>query len=232
MKRQSLALPIARRPGRGWLVLIGGTSDTWRATEPIDRAAIELMQRDAPIAFVPAANCPPEYGTSFLAMYGRLGAADGYVVPITGRASAHDAQNGDLLRNAGLIYFGGGETTALLESLTDTPALAAIAEAYERGAVVAGMSAGAIALAARGLSLGAGVLQGWAWLPQLLVSVHHTPDREGLFESALRDHPDLLGLALPEDTALALGPDGEVEAWGDREITVKARMSFRAQRGI
>ncbi len=78
MKRQSLAVPIARRSGRGWLVLIGGTSDTWRATEPIDRATIELMQRDAPIAFVPAAACPPDYGTSFLAVYGRPAARVGH----------------------------------------------------------------------------------------------------------------------------------------------------------
>ncbi len=221
MKRQRLDLSIPRRPGRGWLVLVGGTSDKWRGTEAIDRAAIALLPRDRPIAFVPAAACPPDYGESFLSVYQRLGAPAGYVVPIGDRASACDAANAGLLRRSGLIYFGGGETTALLDSMTGTPALEAVAHAYERGAVVVGMSAGAIALSARGVSVGAGVLQGWGWLSQLLVSVHHAPDRDGLFESALLDHPELLGVALPEDAALALGPDGEAEAWGDAEIVIR-----------
>lgn len=220
MKRTALDLPITRRAGKGWLVLIGGTSDQWRTTEPIDRAAIALMSSRAPIAFVPAAACPPDYGTSFLTTYQRLGAPDGYVVPIAGREPANDAANVELLRHAGLIYFGGGETTQLLDAMTDTRALEALAEAYEQGAVVVGMSAGAIALSARGVTMGAGVLEGWGWLPELLVCVHHTADRVHEFECALRDHPDLVGVGLPEDDALALGPNGEVEAWGEHELAI------------
>ena len=40
MRRRALELPIEWRPGKGWLVLIGGTSDQWRTTEAIDRAAV------------------------------------------------------------------------------------------------------------------------------------------------------------------------------------------------
>ncbi len=226
MSRRPVELPIRWRPGKGWLVLIGGTTYFWRGTEAIDRAAIDAMSLDAPIAFVPAANCPPEYGTSFLAAYTALGAPDGYVVPITSRESAHDAQNAALLCEAGLIYFGGGDATALLASMTDTPALEAVVDAYERGAVICGMSAGAIGLAERGLSLGAGVLEGWSLVSRVLVSVHHSAGREDSFEAAMREHPDMLGLGLPEDAALALGPDGEIESWGDEEIVVKRGARF------
>jgi cyanophycinase len=226
MKRTALDLQIPRREGKGWLVLIGGTSDQWRTTEAIDRAAIELMPANTPIAFVPAAACPPDYGESFLAIYQRLGATAGYIVPVHDRASAHDAANAKLLRDAGLIYFGGGETPQLLASMTGTPAADAIAEAYERGAVIAGMSAGAIALSAWGVSMGAGVLQGWGWLSRVLVSVHHGAEREAGLNAALRDHPDMLGLGLPEDAALALGPDGEIEVWGDEEIDLRAGATF------
>jgi cyanophycinase len=183
--------------------------------------AVEAMTLDAPIAFVPAANCPAEYGTSFLDAYRRYGAPEGYVVPITSRDAAHDARNVALLRDAGVIYFGGGDTIHLFASMTGTPALNAVAEAYERGAVVIGMSAGAIALSAWGVSMGAGVLRGWDWLPGVLVSVHHDASRERAFDSAMREHPDMLGLGLPEDAALALGPDGQIEWWGEREIVIK-----------
>lgn len=226
MQRRVVDLPIEWREGKGRLVLIGGTSDQWRTTELLDRAAIELMPANMPIAFVPAAACPPDYGTSFLAAYKRLGAPGGYIVPISDRESAYGAQNAALLREAGLIYFGGGESPALLASMTDTPALEAVAEAYERGAVVVGMSAGAIGLSTRGVSMGAGVLQGWGWLPRALVAVHHSAEREAAFDAAMREHPDMLGLGLPEDAGLVLGPRGQIESWGDEEIVVKRGATF------
>ena len=220
---------VTWRAGAGWLVLIGGTSDQWRATEAIDRAAIGLMDRDRPIAFVPAAACPPDYGESFLATYHRLGAPRGYVVPVQDRASASDPANTELLRRAGLIYFGGGETVQLLETVTGTPALEAVAAAHNAGAVIVGMSAGAIALAELGvpLNLNIGVLQGWGWLPRTIVSVHHTPERQSELRRALLDRPDMLGVGLPEDAAVALGPDGQVHTWGARELTVTAGRHFR-----
>jgi cyanophycinase-like exopeptidase len=216
------------RSARGWLVLIGGSSGTWSPTEPIDRAAIELANRNEPIAFVPAAGCPPDYGESFLETYACLGARDGYVVPVRDSASAHDRENVRLLQRAGLIYFGGGDTRLLLASMAGSPALDAIASAYEAGAVVVGMSAGAIALAAWGVSLdpAVGVLQGWGWLPKMLVSVHHTPARREPLARALRDHPETIGIALPEHAALALGPDGEAQEWGEPGINITPGAQF------
>jgi cyanophycinase len=204
------------KAGAGWLVLIGGTSDRWRTTEAIDRAAIALTRERGPVAFVPAAGCPPDYGETFLETYARLGVSDGYVVPVHDATSARDPRNTRLLAGAGLIYFGGGETTQLLETMTATPALEAVAAAYAAGAVVVGMSAGAIALAAWGVPLNpaVGVLQGWGWLPRTIVSVHHTPDRDEGLRTAIAERPEMLGLGLAEDAAIALGPDGSVEQIG------------------
>jgi cyanophycinase len=143
------------------------------------------------------------------------------VVPVTSRESAQDEQNAALLRDAGLIYFGGGDTTDLLASMTGTLALEAVVQAHERGAVIVGMSAGAIGLSERGLSLGAGVLEGWGLLERSLVSVHHDEGREAQFDVAMREHPGMLGIGLPEDAALALGPKGQIEWWGERDIVIK-----------
>ncbi len=207
------------RPARGWLILIGG-SNSWPPTEAIDREAIARMDKTKPIAFLPAANCPPDYAESFLETYTRLGAPDGYEVPIRDPAAARDPKNAELLANAGLIYLGGGDTEQLLASLAGSPALDAAVAAYDQGAVIAGTSAGAIALAAWGVSLGAGVLHGWGWVPNTIVSVHHTRDRDVLLAQALRDHPDAIGIALPEHAALAIGPDGEQERWGAPGVTI------------
>jgi cyanophycinase len=207
------------RPGRGWLILIGG-SNSWPPTEQIDREAIARMDKSKRIAFLPAANCPPDYAESFLATYTRLGAPEGYEVPIRDPVAARDPKNAELLANAGLIYLGGGDTEQLLASMAGSPALDAVASAYDQGAVIAGTSAGAIALAAWGVSLNAGVLRGWGWLTNTIVSVHHAADRDRLLGQALQDHPDAIGIALPEHAALAIGPDGEQERWGEPGITI------------
>jgi len=220
--------PLRWRTGAGWLVLVGGATEGWRTTQAIDRAAIDAMSDESPIAFVPAAGSPPEYGETFLAHYTGLDAPLGYVVPIHDAESASDPVNVRRLTQAGLIYFGGGETRQLLDALTGTPALDAVAAAYASGAVVVGMSAGAMALAAWGVSSdpNVGLLKGWGWLPNAIVAPHYTPDRADVLRAALIDYPDLLGLGIPEDVALALGPDGEVRTWGDKQITVTLGPQF------
>ena len=220
--------PLHWRTGDGWLVLIGGASDRWRSTEAIDRAAVEAMSDESPIAFVPAAGCPPDYGPSFLAQYLRLGAPPGYVVPIHDKPSARDPANTRRLAEAGLIYLGGGDTRRLVETLAGTPALDAMAAAFAAGAVIVGISAGAIALAAWGVSAdpGVGVVPGWGWLPQAIAAPHYDALQADALHAALKDRPDMLGLGLPEDAALALGPAGQVATWGGSQITVTLGSQF------
>ena len=213
---------LSRRTGLGWLVLIGGASGHWATTEPIDRAAVTALRRDGPIAFLPAAGCEPEYGTSFLAHYKRLGAPDGYVVPIEDAAAARDPSNARLLADASLIYIGGGDTRQLLDIMAGSLALDALAQAYEAGTVIAGASAGAIALAAWGVPIDPDViaLEGWGWIPDAIVSPHHSPERSRRLRALIDGRPQHSGLGLPNDVALALGPSGEAEQWGGGEIEI------------
>lgn len=206
--------PLRWRTGAGWLVLGGGGD--FETTESIDYNAIEAMIEEAPIAFVPAASGSSNYGDAFLEHYEGLGAPSGYVVPIYDRDSANDVENTQQLARAGLIYIGGGDTRRLLDALHDSRALKAIASAYDTGAVIVGMSAGAMALAAWGVSSdeGVGVLRGWGWLPDVIVAPHYDEDRAQALREALLEQPNMIGLGLPEDTALVFGPDGEIATWG------------------
>jgi cyanophycinase-like exopeptidase len=126
-----------------------------------------------------------------------------------------------MIAGAGLVYFGGGETTALLGSMTGTPALDAVATSYEKGGVVVGMSAGAIALSAWGVPQNPdiGLLEGWGWLPDTIVSVHHIPARGASLERAVRDRPGMAGIGLAEDVALVFAP-GETRTLGSPQPTL------------
>jgi hypothetical protein len=37
----------------------------------------------------------------------------------------------------------------------------------------------------------------------------------------MHEHHGYVGLGLPEDASLALGPDGQIEQWGEPKIVVK-----------
>ena len=75
----------------------------------------------------------------------RLG-ADVTALPIIDRTSADDPQFIPILEAADLVYFSGGSPLYLFETLDGSRAWAAMQKAWERGAVYAGCSAGAMIL--------------------------------------------------------------------------------------
>jgi len=220
--------PLQWRTGAGWLVLLGG--GRWEeANEVIHSSAISAIADESPIAFVPAADPDPTYGESFLSTYTDLGAPPGYIVPINDQQSARDPANYRRLVNAGLIYIGGGSVQRLTEALEDTPAIEAIAQAFDGGAVIVGASAGAMMLGKWGLSsTNHKIIRGWGWISDAIVVPHYTADRSDEVRAALQRYPEAIALGIPDQVALALGPDGEVDTWTDRleQVTVVMGSKF------
>jgi cyanophycinase-like exopeptidase len=68
--------------------------------------------------------------------------------------SARDAAFAEMLRSADLIYLPGGDPDIIPKLFYGTPAGHALAEAHHNGTILAGASAGAMALAE------------WSWTPQ------------------------------------------------------------------
>lgn len=102
---------------------------------------------------------------------GALGiAARVEVVRVVDRASAADPELARRLADADLVHLPGGDPDLIPTILEDSPALAAIERAWRRGAVIAGASAGAMALAEwtwtpRGGMRGLGFVHGLAVVP-------------------------------------------------------------------
>jgi cyanophycinase len=90
--------------------------------------------------------------TSRAARLGRPFRVD--VAPVVDTSSASDPVNVALLASADLIHLPGGDPDLIPAILADTPALLAVRAAGQRGAVIAGASAGGMALA------------DWTWTPK------------------------------------------------------------------
>jgi cyanophycinase len=116
----------------------------------------------ARVVVVPTAagrGMPDRAAATGVAAFERRAAAQGVqarvdAVRIVDRGSAADPGLARRLADADLIHLPGGDPDLIPTILEDSPALAAIERAWRRGAVLAGASAGAMALAE------------WTWTPQ------------------------------------------------------------------
>jgi cyanophycinase-like exopeptidase len=207
------------------LVLVGGGS--WREDETgdVDAAALGWVDLDRPTAVLPSAGQSIAEAEALLDYYTDLGGPQGYVVPIFDAADARLADNCRLLQEAGLIYVSDGpDALALVRALRGSTALQAMIQAFEDGAVVVGMGAGAAVLGAwiedPESSVGEvpRAVPALSWLPNVIVGPHFLG--AGQLRGLLNLQPNCLGLGIPERVGLGLGPDGQVENVGPDQVTV------------
>jgi cyanophycinase-like exopeptidase len=217
--------PLRWRAGLGWLMLAGGGS--WREDETgdSDAAALGWADLDRPTAVLPTAGQSIAEAEALLEYYTDLGGPHGYVVPIFDAASARLTENCRLIQEAGLIYLSDGpDAPGLVRALLGSPALQAMIQAFEGGAVIVGMGAGAAVLGAwiedsRTPFGGAPrTVPALSWLPNVIVVPHFlgADQLRGLLDL----QPDCFGLGIPERVGLGLGPDGQVENVGPGQVTV------------
>jgi hypothetical protein len=208
--------------GNGWLVFSGGGD--WRrgATDVVDANALSLANLDRPTAVILSEGAPADV-EGILEHYVALGGAGGEGVVLAGDAGAlQDEVFLSALGQAGLLYLGGERPLTLASTLHRTQALRLIVQGFAtmQGLVIVGAGGGAAALGAWVRSAVGEESPGLNFLRNGIVTPHFTKTEEAdLLRKLLRDHPGFVGLGVPDGSALALGPRGEVETWGDNEIT-------------
>lgn len=128
----------------GCVVLIGGTSLA-------DEIILEMIRlaggRDARIVILPTASLDfTRSGERYAKGFRRFGASRVEVLDLVTRARAADPEQAARLKGADLVFLGGGDAALFLGVLRTTPVHAALLEAYNAGATVAGIGAGAAVL--------------------------------------------------------------------------------------
>jgi cyanophycinase len=212
-----------------YLLLGSGEFEPWSAG--VETLALADAVGDGSVAILPSASAAE--GDHVFDRWGRMG-LDHYaesgvpaaVVPVKVRA---DAMREDLVaevERASIIYFSGGKPTRLADILRDTPMLAAIRRAIDRGAVYAGCSAGAMVASRERNAEGR---RGTAWLfglgivPHISFGVHwdraaRVPGVQWWLTSRLPDDAWFVGI--DERTAI-LGDGASWTVHGLRTVTVR-----------
>lgn len=210
--------------GNGWLVLSGGGD--WRRGEidVITANALSLANLDRPTAVILSEGTAADV-EGILEYYVALGGSGGEGIILSEREEAlEDEAFLSLLGEAGILHLGGEHPLALASTLHRTRALRLMVQGFAtlQGLVIVGAGGGAAALSAWVRSAGEASDEspGLNFLRNGIVAPHFTTTEEAaVLRQLLRDHPGFVGLGVPERTALALGPRGEVETWGEGDVT-------------
>ena len=210
----------------GKIVAIGGGDLSALATEPIDRVIMELSPR-RPVAsrpnalFIPTASSDSvEYWEAFDQAYRVAYGCDTDVLYLLG-ATPDPEETALKIGGADIIYVGGGNTLKMMRRWRRLGVNALLRKAHERGAVLCGVSAGAICWFDSGHSDSMSFYHPEAWdyiavtgmgLVKGLACPHYNGETDGVprrqsFHDMVRKKGGI-GIAIDNDCAIAFVDDG------------------------
>lgn len=230
---------------KGTLIPIGGNEDKGKGeTENyslefiedgiLARVVAECAQKDPKIVIIPtASSIPVEVGENYKKAFTKLGCTHINVLDIRSKEDAEKLESIELVKLANCIMFSGGNQSKITGKIGNTTIHKIIKDRYhnETGFVIAGTSAGAMAMSeemiAGGSSTdaftkGAVIMdKGLGLIPELIIDTHFIQrGRFGRQSEAVAKFPELLGIGLAEDTGLIIKNGNEFEVIGSGMIIV------------
>jgi cyanophycinase len=214
------------------VMLIGGAEDKTKAQRILKSFVRLAGGADASIVVVSTASMFGERTlASYRSIFEGLGVATVSGVDPQERADAEAPELASLVSGATGVFLTGGNQLRLASVVAGTRLGSAILLAHDRGAAVAGTSAGASALAGHMMAFGdAGatprhgqeqIAAGLGVVNGVIVDQHFEQrTRLGRLLAAISHSPSLIGLGLDEDTAAIVYADRSLEVVGRGSITI------------
>ena len=215
--------------GKGTLIPIGGNEDKgideneMYTLEFIDEGILYHVVKeaggiDAKIVIIPtASSIPVEVGENYIEAFTTLGCKNLTVLDIRTKKDSEKQESIDLIKSANCIMFSGGNQSKITDKIGGTTIHNILIDRYknESGFVIAGTSAGAMAMAKQMIAGGSAteafvkgavsMYKGLGLIPELIIDTHFI--RRGRFgrqSEAVAKHPDLIGIGLAEDTGMII----------------------------
>lgn len=213
-------------PAGGTIALIG-SGEYLPPIQPLDKRLLEHIRETPHVVVLPTAAAPD--GPGVPERWAKMG-VDHFTVlraavePVM-LLTREDALNSEIVKQiarANFVYFSGGKPRYLLETLKNTPAWETIVQIYRNGGVVAGCSAGAMAmgeqlfdfpklwstLPALGLATGLAIIPHFDEIPKVMLATLPRPKQATV-------------VGVDGSTAL-VGYEGRWTVYGSGSVTVFA----------
>lgn len=209
----------------GTLLLEGGAEFSGSMSEP-DLKAIELAGGfNVPICIIPTAAAPDNNhkraGHNGVRWFKSLGVKNVFSLDVIDSKSANDEKLAASILNSKLIYLLGGFPRHLGETLANSVCWQAALDAYHKGAVIAGSSAGAMVLCEYYFDPNERkLLNGLNLIPNACVLPHHNKYGKAWEMQVRKVLPKATLLGIDERTGMINDADGKWTVHGIGEVTV------------
>ena len=192
----------------GSIVLVGGTF-----IDPVGEEVVRLAGGDkARVVLIPTAYGPTDVEgvEQFHELWSRYKPANISILHTHDRAEANDPDFVAPLRDATAVWFLGGVQSRLLDTYGDTLLHQEVRRLFERGGVVGGNCAGAMALGETMIVCGEGeeevVLRPGLGIVPKMVADSHLLERNRIerLRGVIEEHPDHFGIGIDGATAVVI----------------------------
>lgn len=214
---------------KGTLIPIGGNEDKGNESDEnytldfIDEGILfhvvkEAGGTDTKIVVIPtASSIPIEIGKNYMDAFTKLGCTNVHILDIRSIKDSEKQTSINLIKSANCILFSGGNQSKIIDKIGDTTIHKILVERYknESGFVIAGTSAGAMAMANEMIAGGSAteafvkgavtMYKGLGLIPELIIDTHFIQrGRFGRISEAIAKFPSKLGVGLAEDTGMII----------------------------
>lgn len=230
---------------KGTLIPIGGNED--KGIETNEMYTLEFIEEgilfhvlkeaggsEAHIVVIPtASSIPDEVGKNYITAFSSLGCKHVSILDIRSKEDSETERAIQLIKNANCVMFSGGDQSKITNKIGGTTIHRILVERYknEKGFVIAGTSAGAMAMASEMIAGGSAaesfikgavnMYKGLGFIPELIIDTHFI--RRGRFgrqSEAVAKFPNLIGFGLAEDTAVIIKNGNDCTVIGSGMVIV------------
>ncbi len=214
----------------GNLIIIGGAEDKENKKVILNRVCNSINKdKDTLLIATIATEYPKEAAIKYREVFNELKVKNIKVLDISERINASEQANVELIKEASLIFFTGGDQLRITSLIGGTLVYGALKEACNRGAFIVGTSAGASVMSdtmiVQGededsprkctlkMSPGLGLIKG------VIIDQHFAQrGRIGRLLTGIAQNPEVLGIGIDENTAIIVNKGGEIEVIGEGAV--------------
>lgn len=178
-----------------------------------------------------ASSIPAEVGENYLTAFGKMGCTDVHVMNIRNRDDARKIEFIDRIKKCDGVMLSGGDQLRLTTIFGGTEFLDILHERYHHGLVIAGTSAGAMAMSNTMIYQGKSdlahlkgevkITTGLAFMNNVIIDSHF--DKRGRFNrlaQAVASNPSCTGIGLGEDTGVIVTNGNHLEVIGSGAVVI------------
>ena len=214
----------------GNLIIIGGAEDKEGDKEILKRVAkyIDSEKERLVIATI-ATEYPEKSYKKYKKVFEGLGIINIDNLDINRREDAFKLENIEIINNANLLFFTGGDQLRITSMIGGTLVYDAIKELCNRGGLIAGTSAGASVMSDTMIVQGEDdesphkctlkMSPGLGLVKNIIIDQHFAQrGRIGRLLTAIAENPEVLGIGIDEDTAILVSDKGKAEVIGSGAV--------------